>query len=208
MTIEEAAATLGLAPHMVAPDVVERNYRLKAKHCHPDRASYPGAAAEFKRATEAFDFLRQQAVSPTEPISSRVNHDLAEAAESFLFVAIYALPEPWLQLGLADWLGKLAGTHQLQVQKTGTVKKGTPLAELFTGRVNAPSLPLLIAPVDAEVLEFESTRLCRTWILRPLETDHVRRHLERSVAEGLGLESAETRLRKELLKASRLPLSA
>lgn len=206
MTIEEAAATLGLAPHEVAPEQVERNYRLKAMHCHPDRASYPGAAAEFKRATEAFRRLKNPEIRPAKAAADRADSDVARAAEQFSFGTAFGVVEPWLHLSWSEWLGKFAGTHDVRLRTAGRIAKDQPLAELLTGRVNAPSRPILIAPVDVEVLAFESTRFLRTWVLRPVETSRVRLRIERLLAEGYELDSAVKCLSAELFEAARKPV--
>lgn len=207
MTIEEAATTLGLAPHEVAPELVERNYRLKAMHCHPDRASYPGAAAEFKRATAAFNRLQQPSDVLEKTSSPNPNADVSHAAENFVFVSGYVIPELWLQLSWSDWLGKLAGTHELRHRKAGTVRKGSALAEVHTGKISKPARPLVVAPIDVEVLEFETKRCFHFWTLRPLETDQVLRRLQNYQAAGCQLALAVERLANELFDAARIPLS-
>lgn len=203
MTIEEAAATLGLASNELAPAAVEQNYRRKAKHCHPDRASYPGAAADFKRATEAFNRLKQPAAWPVTGNNPQGSSEVAEAAEGFLFSTALAFGEPWLWMSWTERLGRLMGTHELRVLEAGVAKQNTPLARVAGKKGNALPRPLLITPVDAEVLEVGRVNSCRVWLLRPLETDQVRRRLQRSVDGGLDLGAAVERLRDDLFDASR-----
>ena len=206
MTIEEAAATLGLTPSKVSPELVDRNYRMKVKHCHPDRARYPGADVEFKRATEAFDRLKQPTDWPTEDTVSDASIELKVAVDTFFFAAICFWPEHWLALDWSERLGVLIGNYELHFNTKGQLEKGAPLIELVDRRGDRPSRPLLVAPVAVEVVKFEGECLRRMWVLRPLETSQLPRHLERIATETGGLESATERLRTELLEASRAPL--
>lgn len=206
MTFEEAAATLGLTPAEATAGAVERNYREKVKRCHPDVADYPGAAVEFKRATKAFDTLRGRA--PQAPRREAPRSELDAAAERFRFTAWFDGPELWETMGFFEKARALGGVRVRPVDLR-EVPRGMPLViRTFGPRVTKLN-PLLVAPVDVEILAdkrreddgYEMT-------LRPLETDRVRDWLTNSVAEGMSLDAACQGLAFELSKASRAPLFA
>lgn len=204
MTTEEAAATLGLAPEEITAEAVERNYREKAKHCHPDRASYPGAAAEFKRATLAFDTLRSgdRASDPRPSTPSAVE----VAAEGFRWVLALKDDEIFAAMGWWERAISLAGAR-IRPIGTDQVPQGVPLLVRTLWRYSTRGLiPLVVAPIDVEVLGTERRGDEFRMTLRPMETDRVEDHLEQSIAEGLSLAEACRRLERQLDKAARAPL--
>ena len=204
MTIHEAAATLGLEPNQLSLDAVQRNYRLKVKQCHPDLASHPGAANEFKRATSAFNTLLAYLQEPSQQEST--DEALDRAAQEFQFIAWFEGSELWGSMSLLEKARAITGVRIRPVDLR-EVPQDLPLViRTFGSRIKELN-PLLIAPVDVEILaDRQREDQGYEMLLRPLDTDCVREWLAEATADGTSLESACRNLAIELSTASRAPL--
>lgn len=192
MTIDEAIAVLGIDRDRLCLEAVERHYREKAKRSHPDRASYPGAAFDFKQATSAYELLKTfierggQAAKPeaeAKPQSTGnepARSELADVLASFrytisidqLFVdqGMTRMQRIWALDGL-DW------NEWPGLEEGDLVRPEHPLMRV-TWR-NAPigyadsTLEMLVAPVASRLIRrrYESGYRCHEYTLAPTDKE-------------------------------------
>ena len=201
MTTIDAAATLGLEQDDITPEAVERNYREKVKHCHPDKADYPGAAAEFKRATEAYDELKKHA---NEDSRGATQDELSRAAEDFSFGTFFTHDDIW---GSMRWWEKARSAFGLTFGPAGgpIVPAGAPLVvRTFGKQLRGASTPVLIAPIPLEIVDLDQQGDKYLMGLRPVDTEPIRAELARSVSKGKSIEEACHDLAMVLIYGTRM----
>ena len=203
MTTIDAAATLGLEQDDITPEAVERNYREKVKHCHPDKADYPGAAAEFKRATEAYDQLKKHA---NENSQGATQDELSRAAEEFSFGTFFTHDDIWESM---RWWEKARSAFGLTFgpASVSVAPAGTPLVvRAFGKQLGGATTPVLIAPIALEIIDLDRVGDRYIMALRPVDTGRIREELEQMVARGKSIDEARHDLAMALIYATRLPI--
>lgn len=199
MTVEEATAILGLNKSQIDSDSILHHYNAKAKHCHPDIASYPGHEHDFKQTTKAFDLLKILPELGGHPSEISIpESDLEEVIEEFTYTLsidrydLHTIQNFWQKIWATDGTKSKERDHDYN----GDILNCNEYLVIFYYEDPSPEMETEICrlrcPITSRLLERNYTEAHQfyEYVLQPIDKVKLRRDIELRLSRDMSLAEA------------------